>query len=145
MSRRRTPWQPRVMAADRSLALAFGALALAVLLWGTSYWPTEVAGRHASPITLAALRTFPAALVLLVLLPLLGARLPRGRPAVGALISGILMVTVFYYGVTEGTLRAGPGNAAVLANASPDPAAGHGRTGDGLRRGRAHGVLAARR
>jgi hypothetical protein len=46
---------------DRSLLFAFASLGLAVVLWGTSYWPTEVAGRHASPVTLAALRTFPAA------------------------------------------------------------------------------------
>jgi drug/metabolite transporter (DMT)-like permease len=99
--------------------VAYGFLAIAITLWGTSYWPTEIAGEQASPLALAALRSFPAALVLLVFLPVLRARLPRGRTLVGAGLTGLLMVGVFFYGLTEGTIKAGAGNAAVLANTSP--------------------------
>jgi drug/metabolite transporter (DMT)-like permease len=104
---------------ERPPPVAYGFLAVAIFLWGTSYWPTEVAGKHASPMALAALRSLPAAFVLLAFLPLLRARLPRGQVLAGAGITGLLMVGVFFYGLTEGTIRAGAGNAAVLANTSP--------------------------
>ncbi|MCW2953765.1 MAG: family transporter, partial [Conexibacter sp.] len=94
-------------------------LATTIFFAGTSYWPTEIAGRHASSLTLAALRSFPAALVLLAALPLLHARLPRGRDAVWSAVTGVLMVGVLFFGMTEGTVRAGGGNASVLVNTSP--------------------------
>lgn len=68
---------------------------------------------------LAALRTAPAAPLLLAAVPLLRARLPRGRTAVWAVVTGLLMVGVFFFGITEGTVLAGGGNASVLANTSP--------------------------
>jgi drug/metabolite transporter (DMT)-like permease len=68
---------------------------------------------------LAAMRTMPAAVLLLVLVPVLRARLPRGRMAVAAALTGLLMVATFFYAVTEGTIRAGAGTSAVLVNTSP--------------------------
>jgi drug/metabolite transporter (DMT)-like permease len=108
------------MASDRSAPpVAYAFMGLAITLWGTSFWPTEVAGQHGSSLALSALRTLPAAFVLLAVMPMFRARLPRGRVAAWSALTGVLMVTVFFYGLTEGTIRAGAGNAAVLANTSP--------------------------
>jgi drug/metabolite transporter (DMT)-like permease len=98
---------------------AYAFLATSIFVWGTSYWPTEIAGRHVPSVMLAALRSLPAAVVLLAAVPLLHARLPRGRSAVWSGVTGLLMVGVFFFGLTEGTVRAGGGNASVLANTSP--------------------------
>jgi drug/metabolite transporter (DMT)-like permease len=103
----------------RPPATAYLFVGLAILLWGTSFWPVEAAGDHASPLALAALRTFPAGVLLLLCLPLLRARLPRGEAAWWAAVTGVLMVGFFFYALTEGTIRAGAGNAAVLVNTSP--------------------------
>ena len=46
-------------------------------------------------------------------------QLPRGRPLALAAISGLLMVTLTYEGIAEGTKLAGAGNAAVLVNTTP--------------------------
>jgi len=105
--------------AKRPDVTAFGALAFAIVIWGMSYWPVEVAGEHASPLTLAALRALPAAPLLLLMVPVTRGRLPRGRMAAWAAATGLLMVGVFFYGLTEGTIKAGAGNGAVLANTSP--------------------------
>jgi drug/metabolite transporter (DMT)-like permease len=68
---------------------------------------------------LSALRALPAALLLVAALPILGARLPQGRLWLWAGLTGLLGVTLFLYGLSEGTKLAGPGNAAVLANTPP--------------------------
>ena len=115
--RRQTGVQATV--GDGSGAVGFAWLALAILVWGSSYWPTEVAGRDSTPLALSALRTLPAAFVLLLVLPAVRSRLPRGRVALWAGVTGLLMVSVFFYGLTEGTVRAGGGSAAVLGNTSP--------------------------
>jgi len=81
---------------------------------------TAVAGPHAEPLTLTMLRAAPTAVVLLLCLPLLGARLPRDREAwLWTGVSGLLMVTVFLGGFTEAIVHAGPGNAIVLATTAP--------------------------
>ena len=97
----------------------FALLGTSIFFWGTSYWPVEIAGRHTPSLMLAALRSVPAALVLLAALPIMRARLPRGRTAFWATLTGPLMVALFFYGATEGTVRAGAGNASVLVNTSP--------------------------
>ena len=95
-----------------------GLLALtSVVIWGCTARVTAEVGGHARPLTLTSLRAAPAALVLLAVLPLLRARLPRDRRVwAWTGVSGLLMVTVFLGGFTEAIIRAGPGNAVVLAS-----------------------------
>jgi len=99
--------------------LPFSLLGTSIFFWGSSYWPVEIAGPHTPSLMLAALRSAPAAVVLLAIIPLLRGRLPRGRTAVWAALTGLLMVALFFYGATEGTIRAGAGNASVLVNTAP--------------------------
>lgn len=66
-----------------------------------------------------ALRVSMAAALLVVLLPLLGARFPTGRPLLWAAITGVLGVVITFECFAEGALRAGPGNATVLTDTSP--------------------------
>jgi drug/metabolite transporter (DMT)-like permease len=68
---------------------------------------------------LSGIRAGLAALALLLALPLLGARLPRGRAWLWPAVTGLLGVALFYEGLGEAAARAGAGNAAVLANSSP--------------------------
>lgn len=100
-------------------AVSVGLLAVPLFFWGTSFRVTAIASHHSSALILASLRIAPAAIVLLVLMPLLRARMPRGRLAFYAAASGLLMVTLFYDGFTEGVHLAGAANASVLANSSP--------------------------
>ena len=94
-------------------------LGVAVVFWGGSFRATAVATEHTSGLMLSALRALPAALLLVVAVPILGARLPRGRLWLWAAVTGLLGVTLFFYGLSEGTALSGPGNAAVLANTPP--------------------------
>jgi drug/metabolite transporter (DMT)-like permease len=69
---------------------------------------------------LTALRAAPTAILLLLAWPILRYAQPRGRAIWwGTAISGVLMVAVFLAGFTEAILRAGPGNAIVLASTAP--------------------------
>lgn len=97
----------------------FVLLGLAVAMWGTGWWPIALASEHAPPLTVAGLRTAPAIPVLLLALPLMGGRLPRGRLLSWAVISGLIMVAFFQFGLTEGVGRIGAGNTAVLVNTPP--------------------------
>ena len=91
-----------------------------VVIWGCTARVTAEVGSHARPLTLTSLRAAPAALILLAVLPLLRARLPRDRRVwAWTGVSGLLMVTVFLGGFTEAIIRAGPGNAVVLASTPP--------------------------
>jgi drug/metabolite transporter (DMT)-like permease len=99
--------------------LPFWLLAATVFFWGTSYWPTEIALEHTTILGFTALRTVLPALVFVLALPLMGARLPRGRLALWALVTGPLMIALFQWGVTEAVARAGPGPTAVLVNTPP--------------------------
>ncbi len=95
-------------------------VATSVVAWGLTPRVTAVGGPHTEPLMLTALRAAPTALLLLLALPILRYRLPQGRTAwlwTGA--SGLLMVTVFLGGFTEAIIRAGPGNAIVLASTTP--------------------------
>lgn len=88
-------------------------------MWGTGWWPIAVASSHAPPLTVAGLRTAPAIPILLLALPLLGARLPRGPLLFWAILSGLIMVAFFQFGLTEAASRIGAGNTAVLVNTPP--------------------------
>jgi probable blue pigment (indigoidine) exporter len=95
-------------------------LAFAVTVWGCTPRVTAVAGPHAGPLTLTMLRAVPTAVLLLAALPLLRSRLPRDREVwLWTAVSGLLMVTLFLAGFTEGVIHAGPGNAIVLATTAP--------------------------
>lgn len=90
-----------------------------VLIWGTGYWPTEVATEHAPVLQITGLRLATGAVVLLLAVPLMGARLPRGHLAAWALFTGLLMAGLFQWGLTEAIALAGPGNGAVIINTNP--------------------------
>ncbi|MGI9659102.1 MAG: DMT family transporter [Gaiellaceae bacterium] len=102
---------------------SFGGVALllfAMGLWSGSFRVTAEAAGHTSAIMISALRTAPAALLLLVALPLLRGRLPQSRRMwFWAFVTGMLMVVLFLEGLSEGTARAGAANASVLANTTP--------------------------
>ena len=94
-------------------------LGTAVVLWGTGWWPIALASEHAPPLTVAGLRTLPVVPVLLLALPLLGSKLPRGKVLFWAAASGLMMVAFFQFALTEGVARIGAGNTVVLVNTPP--------------------------
>jgi drug/metabolite transporter (DMT)-like permease len=57
-------------------AVEWGLIALQSMLWGSSYFFIAVVNSQVPPLTIAALRTFPAAAVLLLIVLSLGYRLP---------------------------------------------------------------------
>jgi drug/metabolite transporter (DMT)-like permease len=65
------------------------------------------------------LRALPAGALLLAVVVLTRGQVPRGRPLAMAAASGLLMVTLTFEGIAEGTKLAGAGNAAVLVNTTP--------------------------
>src|SRR5581483_5127796 len=91
----------------RTRALPYVFLAAPVLFWGGSFRTTAIAAQHTPALLVGALRTGPAAIMLLALLPVLGARLPRGRDLAWAAATGVLMVTVFLSTMAEATALAG--------------------------------------
>ncbi len=97
----------------------FTLLGLSVVLWGTGWWLIALASEHAPPLIVAMLRTAPVFPVLLLALPLLGARLPRGRLLLWAIVTGLMMVAFFQFALTEGVARIGAGNTVVLVNTPP--------------------------
>src|SRR5579863_2404474 len=126
-------------------ALATGLLLGTVAIWGSIAQVTDVAAGHAQPLMLTALRAAPTPLVLLLAMPFLRFRLPRGATAWGyTAIGGLLMVGVFLSGFTEAVTRAGPGNAIVVASTSPFWVAIFSRLvhGERIRRRTAIGLLA---
>ncbi len=99
---------------------AFGLLSISVLTWGCTARVTAIGSPHTTALMYTALRAAPTAIVLLAALPLLHYKMPRGRALwMGGVVCGILMVTVFLLGFTEAIVRAGPGNAIVLASTPP--------------------------
>lgn len=91
------------------------ALAALALLWGYGWVPGKLGVVESSAFVFAALRTFPAYLILLALLPLRGLSL---RPkAVGlTTVFGILQVAGFVGLTTAALATGGAGHTAMLAN-----------------------------
>jgi probable blue pigment (indigoidine) exporter len=95
-------------------------LAATVVVWGCTGRVIAVGAPHTEPLTLTTLRAVPAAAVLVAALPFLRCHLPRRSDLwFWTVVSGLLMVTVFLAGFTEAVVRAGPGNAIVLASTAP--------------------------
>jgi drug/metabolite transporter (DMT)-like permease len=94
-------------------------LLVTIFFWGTAFRASAIAAEHTSPIMITALRAAPAAIVLVAAALLLRSRLPGRGLWLATSVTGLLMVTLTLEGIAEGTARAGPGNAAILTNASP--------------------------
>jgi len=95
-------------------------LAATVVVWGCTGRVIAVGAPHSEPLTLTMMRAVPAAVLLLAALPFLRCHLPRRSDLwFWTAVSGLLMVTLFLAGFTEGVVRAGPGNAIVLASTTP--------------------------
>lgn len=95
-------------------------LGATMLLLGSSYNVTDVALGHAGPGAVAVGRAVGAALFVLPVLPLLGARLPRSATGwIWATAIGVANVSLVLIAINEATGRAGPALAAVLINSSP--------------------------
>jgi drug/metabolite transporter (DMT)-like permease len=101
-------------------ALATAFLLATVAIWGATPQVTDVGAAHSQPLMLTALRAAPTPFAMLLALPLIRFRLPRGLEAWGfTALGGVLMVGVFLGGFTEAISRAGPGPAIVVASTSP--------------------------
>lgn len=95
-------------------------LAVAMTAAGVVYPVTDAALHHASPVMIAALRALVGGVVLTLMLPLMGSRLPRTRRLwLWALAIGFGNTTLTQVGISVGTERAGSAVAAVLLNSSP--------------------------
>ena len=104
----------------RGEAVAVGLLAFTVVVWGCTARMTAEAAPYSEPLMLTTLRAAPAAVALLVALPLLRYRLPATRADwAWTSVSGLLMVTWFLAAYTESVIRVGPGIATVLLSTSP--------------------------
>jgi drug/metabolite transporter (DMT)-like permease len=91
------------------------ALAALALMWGYGWVPGKLGVINSSAFVFAALRTFPAYLILLAFLPLLGR--PLRPKAVGLTATlGVLQVGGFVGLVTAALAAGGAGHTAMLAN-----------------------------
>ncbi|MGN6169173.1 MAG: DMT family transporter [Solirubrobacteraceae bacterium] len=95
-------------------------LGVTMFFWGTAFRATAIGAQHASPAVFSALRAVPGMLVLLVVVAVTRARVPRDRRLlILGFITGVLTVSLVFEGIAEATKLAGPGNAAVLTNTAP--------------------------
>jgi drug/metabolite transporter (DMT)-like permease len=94
-------------------------LGAVVILWGTAYWPTAVAAEDSPPLLVGALRIATGILPILIAAIVMRGKLPRGRMLLWAIFTGLLMVALFYWGITEAIARAGAGNSAIVVNTNP--------------------------
>ena len=94
-------------------------LAAAVVIWGTTFWPIDVASEHAPPIMLALLRVAPTLVFFLAVFVLLRRRFPTGRLLAGSLVSGLVINALFQWVLMDSVVRIGPGNSAVMVNTTP--------------------------
>lgn len=91
------------------------ALALLALIWGYSWVPGKLGVVNSSAFVFAALRTFPAGVLMLVLLPLTGRPLrPKGAALTAAV--GVLQVAGFVGLISAALVAGGAGHTAMLAN-----------------------------
>lgn len=98
---------------------AFGALALAVVVWGGSWRATAVVGEHASPLATSALRVGTACAVLAAMVLVRRSPLPGRRLAGWVVLTGLLMAVLGTHGQTEATVRAGAAVGSVLGATTP--------------------------
>lgn len=114
------------MVDERSERIARGQLPVALTL-GVSviaaavvYPVTGSALHHTTPVMIAMLRAAVGGLILTVILPLIGSRLPRTRRLwLWAAGIGFGTTTLTQVGISVGTARAGAAVAAVLLNTAP--------------------------
>jgi drug/metabolite transporter (DMT)-like permease len=91
------------------------ALGLLALIWGYSWIPGKLGVTNSSAFIFAALRTFPAGVLMLILLPLLGRSLrPRGALLTAAV--GVLQGSGFVGLISAALVTGGAGHTAMLAN-----------------------------
>ncbi len=119
-TRKETPC--RLDSADRSRArgrwLPVGALLLLALIWGYSWVVMKIALDYIEPWTFSALRTFPAAVMLLVLLPVL--KRPLRPKALGpTALLGVLQTTGFVGLLTWALEGGGAGKTSILTYTMP--------------------------
>ena len=94
-------------------------LAFSVLIWGTSWWPIDVASDHTSPIMLATLRIGPTLILVALIFAAFRRKLPKGRVLMASVVSGVLMFGFFQWVLMDTVATLGPGNSAVVINTSP--------------------------
>jgi len=95
-------------------------LAITMFFWGAAFNATDIAFDYADAGMITFLRAASATVILLVLLPLLGGRIPRSRGIWGfAVLVGLGATALSLSGLGLGTQYAGPAVAAVLLNSAP--------------------------
>ena len=116
MARSDSPIRSRDGGALRSSRyLPILALAALALIWGFNWVPGKLGVINSSAFVFAALQTFPAYLILLALLPLLGRPLrPKAVGLTAAL--GVLQVAGFVGLISAALVTGGAGHTAMLAN-----------------------------
>ena len=102
----------------RSYRLPIAALILLALIWGYSWVVMKIGLDYVQPFTFSALRTFPAAVLLLVLLPVL--KRPLRPKALGpTAVLGVLQTTGFVGLLTWALEDGGAGKTSILTYTMP--------------------------
>src|SRR5215510_6712480 len=110
----------RAGAGLRMGAVEWGLIALQSMLWGSSYFFIAVVQSEVPALTIAALRTIPAAAVLLVIVLSLGYRLPATMTEWRLFIGFSVFNTVLpFLLIVWGQSRASGGMAAILNATAP--------------------------
>lgn len=95
-------------------------LGITMFFWGAAFNATDIALDHSSAGMLTFLRAGSATLILLLLMPVLGGRIPRSKRIwTFALLVGVGATGLSLSGMAIGTQYAGPAVAAVLLNSAP--------------------------
>ncbi len=95
-------------------------LGTAVVFAGVAYPVTSAALRFTSPALIATVRALAAGVIMLVVLRVIGSRLPSTKNGwTWAFAIGLGNVTITLAGISEGTLLAGAAIASVLLNSAP--------------------------
>jgi drug/metabolite transporter (DMT)-like permease len=113
-----TPPSPLPARATRGRDLGFAALILLAVIWGYNWVVMKIGLAYAEPVTFAALRTFLAAIGLIVLLAVL--RRPLRPVAVGyTIVIGLLQTTGFVGLLMLALQSGGAGKTSVLTYTMP--------------------------
>ena len=95
-------------------------LGITMFFWGAAFNATDIAFDYAPAGMITFLRALSATVVLLILIPVLGGKIPRSRRIwFFALLVGLGSTTLSLTGLGLGTQYAGPAVAAVLLNSAP--------------------------